>query len=223
MPCALITGCDEGIGRGFANAYLADGWEVIATHRDIANRLPESAGLTQYKLDVTQSVDFTAVKSALAGRPIDVLVSNAGIAHDPMRLGELDFDFGARMLDTNVLGPLRLVEAFRENVAASSQRKIAMITSRMGSIGANISGGHYVYRASKAGLNALSRSLAVDLFRDGILVTMLHPGGVRTRGGTPDSPLSIEESVDGMRNVISRLGLHDTGQFYSYTAMPLPW
>jgi NAD(P)-dependent dehydrogenase (short-subunit alcohol dehydrogenase family) len=122
-----------------------------------------------------------------------------------------------------VLGPLRLVETFRDNVAASGQRKIAMIGSRMGSIGANISGGHYVYRASKAGLNALARSLAVDLFRDGIIVTTLHPGGVRSRGGTPDSPLSIEESVDGMRRVISRLGLHDTGQFYSYTGMPLPW
>jgi NAD(P)-dependent dehydrogenase (short-subunit alcohol dehydrogenase family) len=122
-----------------------------------------------------------------------------------------------------VLGPLRLVETFHDNVAASDQRKIAMITSRMGSIGANISGGHYVYRASKAGLNALSRSLAVDLFREGILVTMLHPGGVRTRGGTPDAPLSTEESVDGMRTVISRLGLHDTGQFYSYAGIPLPW
>jgi NAD(P)-dependent dehydrogenase (short-subunit alcohol dehydrogenase family) len=223
MPCALITGCDEGIGRGFATAFLADGWEVIATYRDIAHRLPESTGLAHHQLDVTRIADFSAVKSALGGRPIDVLVSNAAIAHDPMRLGELDFDFSARMLDTNVLGPLRLVETFRENVAASGQRKIAMITSRMGSIGANISGGHYVYRASKAGLNALSRSLAVDLFPEGIIVTMLHPGGVRTRGGTPDSPLSIEESVGGMRTVISRLGLHDTGQFYSYAGMPLPW
>jgi NAD(P)-dependent dehydrogenase (short-subunit alcohol dehydrogenase family) len=223
MPCALITGCDEGIGRGFAEAFLVDGWDVIATYRDITHRLPESAGLAHYQLDVTQIPDFKAVKSAIGSRPIDVLVSNAGIAHDPMRLGELDFDFGARILDTNVLGPLRLVETFRENVAASEQRKIAMITSRMGSIGANISGGHYVYRASKAGLNALSRSLAVDLFREGILVTMLHPGGVRTRGGTPGSPLSTEESVDGMRKVISRLGLHDTGQFYSYAGIPLPW
>jgi NAD(P)-dependent dehydrogenase (short-subunit alcohol dehydrogenase family) len=223
MPCALITGCDEGIGRGFAEACLADGWEVIATYRDIVHRLPESAGLAHYQLDVTQSADFKAVKAALDGRPIDVLVSNAAIAHDPMRLGALDFDLSARMLDTNVLGPLRLVETFRENVAASGQRKIAMITSRMGSIGANVSGGHYVYRASKAGLNALARSLAVDLFREGIIVTMLHPGGVRTRGGTPDSPLSIEESVGGMRRVIARLGLHETGQFYSYAGMPLPW
>jgi NAD(P)-dependent dehydrogenase (short-subunit alcohol dehydrogenase family) len=223
MPCTLITGCDEGIGRGFAEAFLADGWEVIATYRNIAHRMPDSAGMAHYQLDVTQIADFKAVKSALGGRPIDLLVSNAGIAHDPMRLGELDFDFSTRMLDTNVLGPLRLVETFRGNVSASGQRKIAMITSRMGSIGANISGGHYVYRASKAGLNALARSLAVDLFREGIIVTMLHPGGVRSRGGTPDSPLSIEESVDGMRKVISRLGLHDTGQFYSYSGIPLPW
>jgi NAD(P)-dependent dehydrogenase (short-subunit alcohol dehydrogenase family) len=98
MPCALITGCDEGIGRGFADAFLADGWEVIATYKDIAHRPPESAGLTHYQLNVTQIADFRAVKSALGGQPIDVLVSNAGIAHDPMRLGELDYDFAARML-----------------------------------------------------------------------------------------------------------------------------
>lgn len=223
MPCAFITGCDEGIGRGFATACLADGWEVIATYKDIAHRLPESERLVHHQLDVTRGEDFAAVKSAIARRPIDLLVSNAGIAHDPMRLGSLDFDFGARILDTNVLGPLRLVETFRDNVAASSQRKIAMITSRMGSIGGNISGGHYVYRASKAGLNALARSLAVDLFSTGIIITMLHPGGVRSRGGTPDLPLSIEESVAGMRRVIAELGLHDTGQFYSYSGRPLPW
>jgi NAD(P)-dependent dehydrogenase (short-subunit alcohol dehydrogenase family) len=223
MPCAFITGCDEGIGRGFAEAYLADGWDVIATYKDVANRLPDSPRLTHHQLDVTRNEDFAAVKAALGAQPIDVLVSNAGIAHDPMQLGKLDYDFGKRILDTNVLGPLRLVETFRDNVAASSQRKIAMITSRMGSIGSNISGGHYVYRASKAGLNALARSLAVDLFKSGVIITMLHPGGVRTRGGTPDSPLSVEDSISGMRRVIAELGLHDTGQFYNYSGRPLPW
>ena len=223
MASILITGCDEGIGRGFAISCLADGWHVIATYRDLANRLPEAPGLDQHRIDVTQLQDFARAKAAIGKRPIDLLISNAAIAHDPMQLGSLDFEFARRLLDTNTIGPLRLVETFLDNVAASEQRKIALITSRMGSIAANLSGGHYVYRASKAGLNAIARSLAIDLFGRGILVTMLHPGSVRTRGGSPQAPLTVEDSVAGMRSVIARLGVHETGQFYNYAGMPLPW
>ena len=115
------------------------------------------------------------------------------------------------------------METFVDNAAVSEQRKIVMVTSRMGSIASNISGGHYVYRASKAGLNAMARSLAIDLFKRGIIVTMLHPGGVRTRGGSEKAPLTVDQSVQGMRTVIDRLGLHETGQYYSYAGIPLAW
>jgi NAD(P)-dependent dehydrogenase (short-subunit alcohol dehydrogenase family) len=223
MPRVLITGCDEGIGRGFATACVADGWEVLATYRDVSNKLPEAAQLSHFQLDVTDIAQFKKVKAEIGDLPIDLLVSNAAIAHDPMMLGSLDFDFGRRILDVNTLGPLRLVETFLDNVATSEQRKIIMITSRMGSIASNISGGHYVYRASKAGLNAMARSLAIDLFKRGIIVTMLHPGGVRTRGGSDKAPLTVEQSVQGMRVVADRLGLHETGQFYSQAGMPLAW
>ena len=164
---------------------------MIATYRDIANRLPDATRLDQYQLDVTRLDQFAPVKAALGGRPIDLLVANAAIAHDPMRLGALDFEFGRRILDTNTLGPLRLVETLLDNVKASEQRKILFVTSRMGSIASNLSGGHYVYRASKAGLNAIARSLAIDLFQHGIIVVMLHPGGVQTSGGNPKSPLTV--------------------------------
>lgn len=223
MPKVLITGCDEGIGRGFAEAYLADGWEVIATYRDVANRMPEAKGLAHFQLDVTDLAQFNAVKAALGPAPIDILISNAAIAIDPMVLGQIDFEFGRKLLDINLLGPLRLVETFADNVAASEVRKIVMITSRMGSIASNISGGHYVYRASKAGLNAMSRSLAIDLFKRGIIVTMLHPGGVKTSGGGPRAALTVADSVKGMRAVIDRLGAHQTGSYYDYAGMPLPW
>ena len=223
MTRVLITGCDEGIGRGFAEACLVDGCDVIATYRDLGNKLPDAARLTQFQLDVTQIEQFAAVKAALGETPIDLLISNAAIAHDPMVLGSLDFEFARKILDINTLGPLRLVETFANNVAASEQRKIVMITSRMGSIASNISGAHYVYRASKAGLNAMARSLAIDLYKRGIIVSLLHPGGVKTRGGNATAPLTVAESVRGMRMVIDRLGAHETGQYYTYAGLPLPW
>jgi NAD(P)-dependent dehydrogenase (short-subunit alcohol dehydrogenase family) len=223
MPTVLITGCDEGLGRGFAEAYARDGWEVIATYRDLANQGPAAANIRHRALDVTRLADFKALKDELGAAPIDVLIANAAIAIDPMRLGTLDFELAARILDINTLGPLRLVDMFVDNVAASGERKIAFITSRMGSIGSNLSGEWYAYRASKAGLNAIGRSLAIDLFKRGIIVTLLHPGGVKTRGGGPRAPLEISESIAGMRGLIARLGAHETGQYYTWQGVPLPW
>lgn len=223
MPTVLITGCDEGLGRGFAEAYAGDGWNVIATYRDLANRWGEDGAVRHRALDVTKAAEFADLKGELASQPIDLLISNAAIALDPMKLGSIDFDLATRILAVNTIGPLRLVEAFLDNLAASKNARIALITSRMGSIGSNLSGEWYAYRASKAGLNAIGRSLAIDLFKRGILVTMLHPGGVKTRGGGPRAPLEIADSVAAMRKLIARLGAHETGQFYTWEGMPLPW
>ena len=123
MPTVLITGCDEGLGRGFAEAYAGDGWDVIATYRDIANRWGEDGAIRHLTLDVTRPSDFAALKERIGVAPIDVLISNAAIAIDPMRLGAIDYEFAARILDVNTIGPLRLVEAFVDNVAAKSTRK----------------------------------------------------------------------------------------------------
>jgi NAD(P)-dependent dehydrogenase (short-subunit alcohol dehydrogenase family) len=223
MPTVLITGCDEGLGRGFAEAYAADGWSVIATYRDVANRWGEEGAIRHLGLDVTRPADFVALKNIIGAAPIDVLISNAAIAIDSMRLGAIDYEFAAHILNVNTIGPLRLVEAVVDNVAASTHRKIALITSRMGSIGSNLSGEWYAYRASKAGLNAIGRSLAIDLFKRGILVMLLHPGGVKTRGGGPRAALEVVDSVAAMRKLIARLGSHETGQFYTWEGVPLPW
>lgn len=223
MPTVLITGCDEGLGRGFAEAYAGDGWDVIATYRDLANRWAGDGSIRHLALDVTRPSDFVALKQEIGVTPIDILISNAAIAIDPMRLGAIDFALAARILDVNTLGPLRLVDFLVDNVAASTHRKIVLITSRMGSIGSNLSGEWYAYRASKAGLNAIGRSLAIDLFKRGILVTLLHPGGVKTRGSGPRAALEIADSIAAMRKLIARLGSHETGQFYTWEGMPLPW
>lgn len=222
MTTVLITGCDSGIGREFATQCADAGRQVIATYRDVANRLPDHAAIRHFPLDVTSNEQFQAIKRALGDEPIDLLVSNAGIGLDTGQLGRLDFSFVQHIIDVNTIGPLRLVETFVDNVVASEERRIAVVSSRMGSIGLNLSGGHYGYRASKAGLNAIMRSLAIDLFPRGVTVVLLHPGWVNTAGGAAGAQVPVAESVAGMLKVISRLGNHDTGQFYNFTGQPLP-
>jgi NAD(P)-dependent dehydrogenase (short-subunit alcohol dehydrogenase family) len=221
MSTVLITGCDMGIGREFAVQCAAAGRQVIATYRDIADRLPDHPAMRHFPLDVTSGEQFQALKWAVGDEPIDLLVSNAGIGIDTGQLGRLDFSFVQRMIDVNTIGPLRLVETFVDNVAASQERRIAVVSSRMGSISLNLSGGHYGYRASKAGLNAMMRSLAIDLFPRGVTVVLLHPGWVNTAGGAAGARVPVEESVAGMLKIIARLGNHETGQLFSFTGQPL--
>ena len=222
MPSALITGCDTGLGREFALQYLQAGFTVYATYRDLANRLPD-ASMHHFALDLIDFAQYDAVKQALGDAPIDVLVSNAGIGQDSGELGALDFGYLRSMLMVNTVGPLKLVETLVDNVAASAQRRIVFVSSRMGSIGSNLSGGHYGYRASKAGLNAIGRSLAIDLFKRGITLALLHPGWVNTAGGSQDAPLTAAQSVTAMRAIVERSGNHETGQFTSYSGQLLPW
>jgi NAD(P)-dependent dehydrogenase (short-subunit alcohol dehydrogenase family) len=222
MPTVLITGCDTGLGREFARQYAEDGWDVWATCRDPASE-PPGPGMRHAQLDVTVAAQFVALRNQVGDAPIDLLVSNAGIGLDAGRLGALDFDHIDRMLQVNLVGALRLVETFADNVAASRLRRILFVTSRMGSIASNLSGGHYGYRASKAGLNAVGRSLAIDLFPRGITVAMVHPGWVSTAGGSPDAPLDAARSVAAMRARVASLGNHETGVFLNHEGQPLPW
>jgi len=222
MPSALITGCDSGLGRAFAQQYAQAGWTVWATYRDLANAIADDR-IVHLALDVTAFEQFDAARARVGALPIDLLISNAGIGLDVGQLGALQFDYVQRMLSVNLVGALKLVETFVDNVAASQVRRIVLVTSRMGSIESNLSGGHYGYRASKAGLNAVGRSLAIDLYRQGIAVTMIHPGWVNTQGGAPQAPLSADDSVAAMRGTVARMGNHETGNFVNYDGRTLPW
>jgi len=223
MSSVLITGCDRGIGRTFATQYADEGYTVHATYYDLANRIDGDGDIHHHQLDVTDFAQFDAVAETLGGAPIDILISNAGIGHDDKKLGALDLAYVETMFRTNTLGFLKLAETFHENVIASAQRRVAVVTSRMGSIGCNLSGGHYGYRASKAGLSAMGRSLAIDLARHGVVVVMLHPGWVDTAGGAGNAAVPVADSVSGMRRIIHRIGNHETGQFFNYTGQMLPW
>ena len=223
MRSVLITGCDTGLGVEFARQYAADGDRVIATclDPDTAQAVRSIDGDVRVrKLDVSDLAAIDALASELRSEPIDILLSNAGIGRPHPPFGQTDYALWQRMLGVNLIGPLRLAEAFVEHVAASRMKVMAFVSSRMGSISLNMTGGSYAYRSSKAGLNAVVKSLAVDLQPRHILVLALHPGWAKTE---PGARVDVDRSVAGMRAVIERCSRHETGSFFAYNDTPLPW
>lgn len=223
MTSVLVTGCDTGLGVEFARQYAADGCRVFATCLD-----PTTADAARaiegdvriLKLDVSDLAAVDALAADLRRESIDILVSNAGIGRPHPPFGKTDYDLWRRILDVNLIGPMRLAEAFVEQVAASRMKVMAFVSSRMGSIALNMTGGSYAYRSSKAGLNAVVKSLAVDLQPRHILVLALHPGWAKTE---PGARVDVDTSVAGMRAIIARCSRHETGSFFAYNDTPLPW
>lgn len=229
MPTVLITGANRGLGFEFATQYAADDWRVIATCRrpDEATALRALAGVEVAALDVA---DFDAVQALAeaSDAPIDVLLCNAGVYGDRLGSGsagpgQIDYDAWATTFRVNTMAPLRLAECFADRVAASDQRKIVAVTSKMGSIADNGSGGSYLYRSSKAALNMAYRSLAHDLAGRQIAVGVLHPGWVATDMGGAGAPLQAPESVRGMRAAIDQLSAATSGRFWNHDGSEIPW
>lgn len=223
MATVLITGCDTGLGVEFARQYARDGYKVYATclAPDSAHETAAIRGdIEVLKLDVTDHAAIEALSDRLADQPIDILLGNAGIGRPHPPFGETDYANWRRILETNLIGPVKLAERFVEHVARSETRIMAFVSSRMGSIALNNSGGSYGYRSSKAGLNMAVKTLAVDLAPRHICVLALHPGWAATE---PGGRVPVDESVAGMRGVIHRAGRHHTGSFVTYHDQPLPW
>jgi len=173
---------------------------------------------------VSDLASVRAAAQALAGTPIDLLINNAGVGSPRgQRLGALDYAAWARVLDVNTLGPMRVTEAFLEHVAAGDQKKVVTITSGMGSIADNGSGGSYAYRSSKAAVNMVVKSLSIDLAPRGITCIVMNPGWVRTDMGGPGGKISPAESISGMRRVIGTLKPADTGKFFNHDGGVYPW
>jgi NAD(P)-dependent dehydrogenase (short-subunit alcohol dehydrogenase family) len=231
VPTVLVTGANRGLGLEFVRQYAADGWRVYAGCRapsaaDALQALAAaSAGLLSiHALDVRDRASIQRLAAELAGQPIDLLINNAAIWGSAKQvLGGLDDRIWAEVLDVDVVGPVRVTEAFLENVAASVRRTVVMLSSRLGSIALNDSGGRLMYRAAKAGLNAVAKSLAVDLAPRGIVCVALSPGWARTDMGGPQAPLSPVDSIAGMRRVIEGLDLTQSGQFLAYDGTTVPW
>ena len=231
MPTTLVTGANRGLGLEFARQYAAEGWQVIAACRapkgakELQQIAAASGGRIRIlEMDVTDAASVRAAAAGLKGEVIDLLLNNAGVGGPPgQQLGKLDYAAWARVLDTNTLGPMRVVEAFLENVANSHLKQVVTITSGMGSIEDNTSGGRYAYRSSKAAVNMVMKSLSVDLAPRGITCVVMNPGWVRTDMGGASGTLSPAESIQSLRSIIAALRPEDSGKFLNYTGKPYPW
>ena len=216
----VITGANRGIGLELARHYAAAGCEVIGVCRQSSEELAGVAGQVIDGVDVTTDAGIDKLKSGLAGKSISLLINNAGLLQDE-QLGSIDFDSIRTQMEINAYAPLRVAEALAPLMGQGS--KIANITSRMGSIADNDSGGRYGYRASKAALNAFGKSLAVDLKPRGIAVAQLHPGYVKTRMVNFGGLITPEESARGLAERIANLTLENTGSFWHSNGEELPW
>ncbi|MBD3897625.1 SDR family oxidoreductase [Halomonas sp. ML-15] len=216
----LITGANRGVGLALAQHYHREGWQVIGVCRSASAELAEVAERVIEGIDVTREADVAGLAESLDGTRLDLLINNAGLLRDE-QLGAIDFDTIREQMEINAYAPLRVAEALLPCLGEGS--KIANITSRMGSIADNDSGGRYGYRASKAALNAFGKSLAVDLAPRGIAVVQLHPGYVQTRMVNFGGLISPDEAAAGIAARIEALSLETSGSFWHSNGEPLPW
>ncbi len=228
MPSVIITGANRGLGLEFARQYAADGWRVFACCRepqqahDLHELAEQGENLTVHGVDVANHKQIDALAGDMSNEKIDVIISNAGIYQEG-RFRELDYQAWVESFQVNTFATAKLTEAFVAQLGHSDKRLIVAITSLMGSIADNGSGGSYLYRSSKAALNAVMKSLAIDLKPRGIGALILHPGWVRTDMGGAGGEITPEVSVRGMRARIDDFTLEDTGRFLNYDGEELPW
>jgi NAD(P)-dependent dehydrogenase (short-subunit alcohol dehydrogenase family) len=231
MPSVLITGANRGLGLEFARQYLADGWRVFATCRDPAAAAQlqhfaksSSNKLTVIEMDVTDAASVRKAATQIKDVAIDVMINNAGITGvSGQRLGNIDYDSWARVINVNTMGPLRVLESFVDHLTRSERKLAVSITSGMGSLADNTSGGSIGYRSSKAALNMVMRSAAIDLAPRDIACVVVNPGWVKTDMGGPSATLTPQDSVTAMRRLIEKLGPAQSGKFFHYDGSEYPW
>ncbi len=229
MPSIMITSANRGLGLEFVRQYAVDGWRIFAACRnpdaaDDLHKLARTHSVTVFPMDVA---DRSSVRHAAAGlndESIDVLVNSAGIIGRPgQRTGNIDYESWQQVLDVNTMGPLRVTEAFVEHVARSERKVVVTITSGLGSLTDNTSGGSIPYRSSKAAVNMAMRSAAIDLAPRGIACVLVNPGWVKTDMGGPGAPLKPSESVAALKSLIATFGLAHSGKFFHYDGREYPW
>lgn len=228
MTNVLITGANKGIGLALARQYVAEGAEVIACCRDpaSANALEELAASPDssvriIQLDVADEASIASLKRALSNQPIDILINNAGVSG--LSADRIEVDGWMTTLRVNALAPMLIAQTLRENVRRSSEKKLVVITSIMGST-STAGGGKYAYRASKAALNNGMRGLSRDWAGDGILVGILNPGWVKTEmGGGDVAYISPEECARGLFRRIAELTPATSGVFQDYRGVVSRW
>lgn len=216
----VITGTNRGIGLAFCKRYLQLGYNVYAVCRKAGPDLPNLNVTVVDGVDVSDPEGIERLRTAMHDIPIDLLINNAGILGKEV-LGSIDYEIMEKVFSVNALAPLRVTEALLANMGPGA--KIALITSRMGSIEDNTSGRGYDYRMSKAALNMAGKTLAVDLAEEGIPVGIYHPGFVQTDmvGGMGD--ITPETAADRISERIKELNLNNSGSFWHSNGELLPW
>jgi NAD(P)-dependent dehydrogenase (short-subunit alcohol dehydrogenase family) len=220
----LVTGANRGIGLELARQLAARGDTVLGTARD-----PEAAvdlrglGARIEELDLASGKSVAALARRLKGLPIDRLIHNAAVGVAGPAAAEVDPEDLEAHIRINAISPFRLTQALLPNLRAGTGKLVVAISSGLGSIAQNTSGGWVAYRASKTALHQLMRTLAAELSSEGLVFTLLSPGWVRTDMGGQDAPLSPEQSVAAMLKVVDRLGPKDSGAFYSERGRKIPW
>ncbi|MDO7086437.1 SDR family oxidoreductase [Pseudocolwellia sp. AS88] len=216
----VITGANRGIGLAMAKIFKSEGYNVYGICRNTSTELEQLGINVVNDVDVATSAGIANMKKALTGVFIDVLICNAGILRDES-LSDLNLDTIREQFEVNAIAPLNIVDTLQSNLVEGS--KVAMITSRMGSIADNGSGGRYGYRMSKAALNAAAMSLSKDLYSQGVSVGIYHPGYVQTDMVNNSGDISANEAASRIIGLIDSLSLEETGVFKHSNGELLPW
>ncbi|MFC6880483.1 MULTISPECIES: SDR family NAD(P)-dependent oxidoreductase [Actinomadura] len=225
-PRALIIGASRGLGLVLANELVRRGWQVIATARQSGGELQAAADASNGRLEVeslemTSPKELAALNERLKGRRLDLLFVNAAIDRGDLSIAEVPTDMFTEVMVTNALSPLRALESLRGLVAPGGT--VAVMSSDQGSISRNTEGGYELYKASKAALNQLMRSYATRHADDGQTKLLIDPGHNRTRLGGPDAPLTAEESIPAVVDVLEAQAGAPGLQFLDRHGEVVPW
>jgi NAD(P)-dependent dehydrogenase (short-subunit alcohol dehydrogenase family) len=230
MANVLITGTNRGIGLEFVRQYLQRGDSVFATCRELgkAGELRElqatNPELRILTLDAADTDTYPALLEQLGKEPIDIFINNAGV-YGPRaaQFGNVTEQDWLEVFRVNTIAPLLLTQVLIGNFRKGEGHRLVYVTSKMGSIADNSSGGSYLYRSSKTALNQVVKSLAADLADDGLIAVVIHPGWVKTDMGGPNALIDTRTSVTGMVAVIDGLGPEESGKFFNYDGSLIPW
>ncbi|MDX1812720.1 MAG: SDR family oxidoreductase [Gammaproteobacteria bacterium] len=227
----LITGTNRGIGLEMVKIAVSKRWRVFACCRNPmqADKLNEvammSGGLVSvHHLDVTDVAQIQALAYELRNESIDILYNNAGVYGSMMHsFGQIDQHDWLKTFEANTIAPTKMAEHFVEHVARSARKIMVFMSSKMGSMEDNTSGGSYIYRSSKAALNAVVKSMSIDLAPRNITCLMTHPGWVKTDMGGPYAEITTRESVTNLFNIIENSSIEDSGKFFDIDGSIIPW
>jgi NAD(P)-dependent dehydrogenase (short-subunit alcohol dehydrogenase family) len=227
----LITGASRGIGLEMVKYSMQQGWRVFACCRDPHNaeNLFNIAKLSNGKVsvhiaDMLELSTIQALSYELRNEPVDMLINNAGIyGSDKNKFGSVDVASWLQAFQVNTIAPLKMVESFSEQLMMGKRKLVACMSSKMGSIADNGYGGSYIYRSSKAALNAVVKSLSIDLKEQGIISVALHPGWVKTDMGGANAEITTGECVEQLFSQLTRLTAEDSGRFIDIDGSDISW